>query len=74
MVLGLDPRMLAGHKRYAPIAAALRCRPAGAPQRGKDREPGWGKARLQGDRRERSADWTRRPIAAALFEDSSADR
>ena len=35
LVLGLDRRMLAGHKRYANIAAALLRRPVGAPRRGK---------------------------------------
>jgi len=42
--LGLDRKMLAGHKPCAHIAAALRRRLARAPRRGKDHGRGRGKA------------------------------
>jgi len=67
MVLGLDPRMLAGHKRCAHVAAGLRRRPAGVARRGKHRERGRGKARLQGGRRERRRDLDARPHRCSIF-------
>jgi hypothetical protein len=69
VVLGLDRKMLAGHKRYAPIAAALRRRPAGGARHGKHRERGRGKRAFKAIDEKEGADLVARPTGAALAAD-----